>query len=70
MARPQKTTFDALIDQFSDWTIDRQEKALELMQFEHRRAKIRAQREKQPNGQPESQPGPTLLDDQEGGAAQ
>ncbi len=53
MARPRKTTFDAFVDAFCNFTIADQGRALELMNFEHRRARIRAARElPKPNGQP------------------
>lgn len=44
--RPRKSTIDALIDQFAEFTLESQERALDLMQFEHRRAKIRATKTK------------------------
>ncbi len=45
MARPHKSTLDALVDAFAEFHIEAQDKALELMQFENRRAKIRAKKE-------------------------
>ncbi len=42
MPKPQKTTFDAFIDRFCEFPISEQNRALELMTFEHRRARIRA----------------------------
>lgn len=46
MAKPRKSTLDAFVDAFCDFDIEAQEKALDLMQFEHRRAKIRARKDK------------------------
>lgn len=53
MAKPRKSTFDAFVDQFCGFNIEAQEKALELMSFEHRRARIRAVKESiRATGQP------------------
>lgn len=46
MARPRKSTMDTFIDEFAEFSIEAQERALDLMQFEHRRAKIRARKDK------------------------
>lgn len=45
MAKPRKSTFDAFVDSFCTFPIADQERALELMNFENRRAKIRAAKE-------------------------
>lgn len=46
MPKPRKSTMDTFVDEFCDFDIESQEKALDLMQFEHRRAKIRARKDK------------------------
>lgn len=42
MAKPHKSTFEALVDAFCEFPIAEQNRALELMNHEHRRARIRA----------------------------
>lgn len=60
MAKPRKSTLDAFVDQFCEFTVEAQERALDLMNFEHRRAKIRAGKKSCAPGQPAV----TLLDGQ------
>lgn len=49
MPRPQKSTLNRFVDEFCEFTLESQEKALDLMQFEHRRAQIRAKKEPAPS---------------------
>lgn len=44
MARPRKSTLDEFVDRFCDFPLESQEKALDLMEFEHRQASRRAAR--------------------------
>lgn len=46
--RPRKSTLNAFVDMFCEMSMDQQEKALDLMNFEHRRAQIRAKKEPRP----------------------
>jgi hypothetical protein len=52
--RPRKSTIDALVDAFAEMPLDAQDRAIDLMQYENRRARIRAAR----NGSAESKPAP------------
>lgn len=45
MAKPRKSTFDAWIDQFVDWSIEDQERGIDMIEFVHRQAKRRPRRD-------------------------
>ena len=39
MAKPHKSTFDTFVDQFAAFDVETQARAMDLMEYEHRRSK-------------------------------
>ena len=48
MARPQKSTKDAWLDQFADWPVETQESMMDVCDLLHRQTKRRAGKTQQP----------------------
>ncbi len=44
MAKPRKSTLDSFLDQFCDFDLDSQARALDLMNWEYHRAQVRAKK--------------------------
>ena len=61
---PRKTTKDAWLDQFADWTAETQENVMEMLEFIHRQTKRREAKQPAKDGAKDAQPVAGLLDRQ------